>query len=81
VDAEADPRIGLLAVQVEQLAALVSNQDPIEFQGRRLSIYSCQNATLSLLILSTTYALLHGGKTGAADAVFTLQASNLNSPS
>jgi hypothetical protein len=39
-----------------------------------MSIYSCQNATLSLLILSTTYALLRGGKPGAAGAVFALQA-------
>ena len=39
-----------------------------------MSIYSCQNATLSLLILSTTYALLRGGKPGAAGAVFALEA-------
>jgi alpha-1,2-mannosyltransferase len=39
-----------------------------------MSIYSCQNATLSLLIVSTTYALLKGGKPGAAGAVFALQA-------
>jgi hypothetical protein len=39
-----------------------------------MSIYSCQNATLSLLILSTTYALLRGGNPGAAGAVFALEA-------
>jgi alpha-1,2-mannosyltransferase len=39
-----------------------------------MSIYSCQNATLSLLICSTTYALLRSGKQGAAGAVFALQA-------
>ena len=39
-----------------------------------ISIYSCQNATLSLLILSTTYALLKKGKPATAGAVFALQA-------
>src|SRR5262245_44065388 len=39
-----------------------------------MSIYSCQNATLSLLDLSTTYALLRGGNPGAAGAVFAFQA-------
>ena len=44
------------------------------FTPALMSIYSCQNGTLSLLILSTTYALLRGGKPGAAGAVFALQA-------
>jgi alpha-1,2-mannosyltransferase len=43
------------------------------FMPALMSIYSCQNATLSLLILSSTYALLKGGKPAAAGAVFALQ--------
>jgi hypothetical protein len=44
------------------------------FMPALMSIYSCQNATLCLLILSTTYALLRCGRPGAAGAVFALQA-------
>jgi hypothetical protein len=39
-----------------------------------MSIYSCQNATLSLLILSATYLLLRRGNPVAAGLVFALQA-------
>ncbi len=39
-----------------------------------MSISSCQNATLSLLILAGTYALLRGGHPTAAGWVFALQA-------
>ena len=39
-----------------------------------MSIYSCQNATLSLLILSSSYAMLRSGKPVAAGFVFALEA-------
>jgi len=39
-----------------------------------LSIYTCQNATLSLLILAACYALLRGGRPFASGAVFALLA-------
>jgi Glycosyltransferase family 87 len=44
------------------------------FTPTLLSLYSCQNATLSLLILSATYALLRSGRPLAAGALFTLLA-------
>ena len=46
----------------------------VPFLPTLMSIYSCQNATLSLLILSGTYALLRRGHPMAAGLVFALQA-------
>jgi hypothetical protein len=46
----------------------------VPFLPTLMSIYSCQNATLSLLILAATYALLREGRAMTAGSVFALQA-------
>jgi hypothetical protein len=46
----------------------------VPFLPTLMSIYSCQNATLSLLILAVTYALLRQGRAMTAGCVFALQA-------
>ena len=45
----------------------------VSFLPSMMSLYSCQNATLSLLILAATYVLLQAGKPMTAGAVFALQ--------
>ena len=46
----------------------------VPFLPSLMSIYSCQNSTLSLLILATTFVLLREGRPMTAGAVFALQA-------
>ncbi len=45
----------------------------VPFLPSLMSIYSCQNATLSLLILAATYVLLRKGRPMTAGAAFALQ--------
>ena len=46
----------------------------VPFLPSLMSIYSCQNATLSLLILAATYVLLRGGRPMTAGTIFAMQA-------